>query len=84
MIEDRRIGRFFVVDDVINTHGAFLFELLQFVPLRVEYLLEGPYLECVGISPHFEELSLGYEAPLYDVLLTEGESCTEVSAIRRA
>lgn len=69
-MKDRRIGQFQVSMDLIERSPesvAKMLSLLEFVPLKVESQPWCVRFEYIGISPLFEFVDLGCEAPEYTV-----------------
>jgi len=64
----RRAGRFKVnsglYEEMPEINEEF-WRWLEFIPYRVEMLYAESVFECIGISPHFEEVKEGSIAPEY-------------------
>mgnify|MGYP006270055663 CR=1 FL=1 len=74
MNSKRRIGRFFVSSDLLQTIPGELYKLfgyLQFVPVRVHHMWDTNQFEMIGLSPHFREVDQGEVAPLYTLTISD-------------
>ena len=70
----RRIGKIFVTREFSNDEELRkAFSLVQFFPLRVEYIYHKNFFEMVGMCPLFDDIEEGYETPEYDVVFREQE-----------
>ena len=68
---DRRIGRFYVTEELIDSGDASkLFVRLDFVPLRAEALPYKGVYSYVGISPMFRVVAEGNKIPRYSIVCT--------------
>ena len=65
---NRRLGKFTVsramYEEMPEIQAEF-WRWLEFIPYRVEMLYADDVFECIGISPHFEEIEEGLIAPEY-------------------
>lgn len=83
MSEERksRFGQFYLPGHLIeDPNMPGFFAALEFVPMRVEYLLHQRELWCIGWSPKFDEVDLGNGTPAYIIDYTPGERLS----VRRA
>lgn len=69
-IYESRIGRFTISRDIIRQEPWFIFERLKFIPVRAEALYYGDVIEYMGISPMFDQITEGNEAPYYAIMLS--------------
>lgn len=64
----RRVGRFLINRDLIDNRSGEIVEMfhaLKILVVRAEMRYESNSIEYVGISPSFEDIGQGFEAPLY-------------------
>ena len=69
----QRIGKFCVERECILDKcelAADAFAVMAFVPLRAELLGWQDRFEYIGISPLFDDISLGERVPEYEVAIT--------------
>ena len=68
----RRVGRLLLNHQSVMT-GEMIPALIemQFIPLRVESLVQFDAFEYIGISPMFEEIPIGAIAPEYEIAVEE-------------
>ena len=71
-MEERRIGRFRVAAELLQSGDPILLceFFSHFIITRAECLYHVNEIEYIAYSILFAPVSLGYEAPLYSILLT--------------
>lgn len=74
----QKIGSFYLSSfmlqevDLSVLHGLFVF--LKFIPIHVDHEFHMQRFRYMGISPLFDEIEEGVDAPEYDIIVTVKES----------
>ena len=50
---------------------ANIFREMNFVPVRAEIIDWGHYVDYIGLSPKFREITQGEDVPLYDIEIAQ-------------
>ena len=70
----QRLGKFYMTEGFIRGSTAQeVFDIMAFVPLRVELLAYNSIFECIGISHLFDPVEEGYLIPEYKINIEEHE-----------
>lgn len=67
----RRIGKFYYSRSITESENAHeIFNKINCIPLRVEYLAHKDMFECIGASPLFDEQDEWFEPQEYEIKIT--------------
>ena len=82
-----RIGKFYIsIDSIVNQKEglAKTLSIMDFIPVRVEFIYHKKEFEYIGFSVLFEELEEGSEAPEYIIVTeTKHNEVVNVRAIKK-
>ena len=74
-MNNRKLGRFNISHDAIKqTSQRTLSNVMKhFMPIRAESMFDKGCIEYLAISELFDEVELGAEVPIYDLIIKNGQ-----------
>lgn len=79
-----RTGKFYITGKCVHSDQNEIGQVLAFmgfIPTRVEFLHYRDQFEMIGISPMFEDISIGKQIPEYTIIThVDGGKVTSVKA----
>lgn len=85
----KKLAKFYVPATLVNnniTHLRQLLQLINFVPIRVEFLFSRNEFEYIGFSPKFKNIAFNVEPPLVRInyrLIADKVESAEVEYVSR-
>lgn len=84
MIRDSRRGKFYATPELVFSGNISpVLCLMNFVPLRVEYLAMEDKFEYIGTSVLFDEVSEACMCPTYIITITEEDGDIESAKVEK-
>ena len=73
-LKDRRLGKFYITFNAIETDHDYVYQVMgKVIVIRAEALLYSNMIEYVAISKYFDEVKEGYMMPEYKAVIHSEE-----------